>query len=44
VNSFFEQHKPRLGQKIIDQHLERLAVAVAFREREGRNLVATLSS
>ncbi len=42
VNSFFEQHKPRLGQKIIDQHLERLAVAVAFRDREGRNLAATL--
>jgi puromycin-sensitive aminopeptidase len=43
VNAFFEQHKPRLGQKIIEQHLERLAVAVAFRQREGRNLVATLS-
>src|SRR5579863_3431234 len=28
VNAFFEQHKPRLGSKIIDQHLERLAVAV----------------
>src|SRR5713101_813971 len=35
VNAFFEQHKPRLGQKIIEQHLERLAVAVAFRDREG---------
>ena len=43
VNAFFEQHKPRLGQKIIEQHLERLAVAVAFRVREGRNLVNTLS-
>jgi puromycin-sensitive aminopeptidase len=43
VNVFFEQHKPRLGQKIIEQHLERLAVAVAFRDREGRNLTATLS-
>jgi puromycin-sensitive aminopeptidase len=43
VNEFFEQHKPRLGQKIIDQHLERLAVAVAFRNREGRNLATTLS-
>jgi puromycin-sensitive aminopeptidase len=43
VNEFFEQHKPRLGQKIIEQHLERLAVAVAFRAREGRNLPATLS-
>jgi len=43
VNAFFEQHKPRLGQKIIDQHLERLAVAVAFRGREGHNLTTTLS-
>jgi len=43
VNAFFEQHKPRLGQKIIEQHLERLAVAVAFRDREGRDLVNTLS-
>jgi puromycin-sensitive aminopeptidase len=43
VNEFFEQHKPRLGQKIIEQHLERLAVAVAFRAREGRNLAATLA-
>jgi puromycin-sensitive aminopeptidase len=43
VNVFFEQHKPRLGQKIIEQHLERLAVAVAFRDREGRSLSTTLS-
>jgi puromycin-sensitive aminopeptidase len=43
VNEFFEQHKPRLGQKIIEQHLERLAVAVAFRSREGSNLTKTLS-
>ena len=43
VNAFFEQHKPRLGQKIIEQHLERLAVAVAFRDREGQNLTTTLS-
>jgi puromycin-sensitive aminopeptidase len=44
VNAFFEQHKPRLGQKIIEQHLERLAVAVSFREREGHNLGTTLST
>jgi puromycin-sensitive aminopeptidase len=43
VNAFFEQHKPRLGQKIIEQHLERLAVAVSFRQREGRNLEQALS-
>jgi puromycin-sensitive aminopeptidase len=42
VNAFFEQHKPRLGNKIIDQHLERLAVAVEFRKREGKNIGAAL--
>jgi puromycin-sensitive aminopeptidase len=42
VIAFFEQHKPRLGHKIIDQHLERLAVAVEFRKREGAKLEATL--
>lgn len=44
VNNFFEEHKVRLGNKLIDQHLERLAVAVAFRNREGANLEATLRS
>src|SRR5579875_2788190 len=43
VNDFFERHKPRLGHKIIEQHLERLAVAVSFRQREGHNLEQTLS-
>ena len=42
VNAFFEQHKVRLGNKIIEQHLERLAVAVAFRQREGGRLEAAL--
>ena len=42
VNAFFEQHKPRLGAKIIEQHLERLAVAVEFRKREGANLESAL--
>jgi puromycin-sensitive aminopeptidase len=42
VNQFFEAHKPRLGNKIIDQHLERLGVAVAFRNREGGKLAASL--
>ena len=42
VNAFFEQHKVRLGNKIIDQHLERLAVAVAFRRREGATLEKSL--
>jgi puromycin-sensitive aminopeptidase len=42
VNAFFEHHKPRLGHKIIDQHLEKLAVAVAFRNREGAKLSDSL--
>jgi hypothetical protein len=42
VKSFFAQHRVRLGGKLIDQHLERLAVAVNFRRREGSRLAATL--
>jgi puromycin-sensitive aminopeptidase len=42
VNEFFQAHKVRLGGKIIDQHLERLHVAVEFRRREGTDLAATL--
>jgi puromycin-sensitive aminopeptidase len=42
VHEFFQAHKVRIGAKIIDQHLERLRVAVAFRRREGANLGATL--
>ncbi|HTW86883.1 MAG TPA: M1 family metallopeptidase [Candidatus Binataceae bacterium] len=42
VREFFATHRVRLGGKLIDQHLERLAVAVAFREREGARLSAAL--
>jgi hypothetical protein len=42
VKRFFGEHRVRLGGKIIDQHLERLSVAVGFRRREGANLDATL--
>ena len=42
VKSFFQTHRVRLGAKIIDQHMERLSVAVAFRKREGAKLAATL--
>ncbi|MGH7949545.1 MAG: M1 family metallopeptidase, partial [Candidatus Binataceae bacterium] len=42
VRKFFEEHKMRLGGRLIDQHLERLAVAVAFRKREGAQLATTL--
>lgn len=42
VKTFFEAHRVRVGGKLIDQHLERLSVAVALREREGNALAATL--
>ncbi len=44
VEAFFQQHKVRLGGKLIDQHLERLSVAVAFRQREGARLEASLKA
>jgi puromycin-sensitive aminopeptidase len=44
VEEFFHQHKVRLGGKLIDQHLERLSVAVAFRQREGAKLEASLKA
>ena len=43
VEEFFAEHKVRLGGKLIDQHLERLAVAVAFRAREGGKLEQALA-
>jgi puromycin-sensitive aminopeptidase len=43
VEEFFVRHKVRLGGKLIDQHLERLAVAVAFRAREGSKLKQSLA-
>jgi puromycin-sensitive aminopeptidase len=43
VEEFFAQHKMRLGGKLIDQHLERLAVAVQFRQREGGKLAESLA-
>jgi puromycin-sensitive aminopeptidase len=43
VRNFFATHRVRLGGKLIDQHLERLAVAVAFRAREGARLHAVLT-
>ena len=42
VKTFFQAHRVRLGGKLIDQHLERLSVAVALRAREGKTLAATL--
>jgi puromycin-sensitive aminopeptidase len=42
VKNFFQEHRVRLGGKIIDQHLERLAVAANFRRREGAKIASTL--
>ena len=36
VKKFFQEHRVRLGGKIIDQHLERLAIAVNFRRARAR--------
>ncbi|HVN30235.1 MAG TPA: hypothetical protein VMT64_17175, partial [Candidatus Binataceae bacterium] len=44
VKEFFKEHRVRLGGKVIDQHLERLAIAVRFRSREGKNLASTLKA
>ncbi len=44
VRSFFAVHKVKIGEKTIDQHLERLSIAVAFKKREGANLVKDLKS
>jgi puromycin-sensitive aminopeptidase len=43
VKNFFAEHRVRLGGKLIDQHLERLSVAVGFRKREGAKLKQTLA-
>jgi len=44
VREFFAAHRVRFGGKLIDQHLERLAVAVAFRAREGARLRTALGA
>jgi puromycin-sensitive aminopeptidase len=44
VRNFFSAHKVKIGEKTIDQHLERLSVAVAFKKREGANLARDLKS
>jgi puromycin-sensitive aminopeptidase len=44
VREFFATHRMRFGGKLIDQHLERLAIAVAFRSREGNRLRAALGA
>ncbi len=44
VRTFFTARKIDLGGKTLDQYLEQLRVAVAFREREGGTILATLTS
>jgi hypothetical protein len=44
VREFFATHKVKQGGKTIDQHLERLRVAVAFRKREGAGFARLLKS
>jgi puromycin-sensitive aminopeptidase len=44
VRTFFAAHKVKIGEKTINQHLERLSVAVAFRKREGATLARELKS
>ncbi len=42
VRAFFTSRKIDLGGKTLDQYLEQLRIAVAFREREGHTLEAAL--
>jgi puromycin-sensitive aminopeptidase len=44
VRAFFASRKIDLGGKTLEQYLEQLRVAVAFREREGRTIQATLAN
>lgn len=44
VLNFLREHQVKQGGKTIDQHIERLHVAVKFKEREGKNLSSALKS
>ena len=44
MRAFFTAHKIDLGGKTLEQYLEQLRIAVAFREREGRTIRAVLVS
>lgn len=43
VNEFFRTHKVRQGEKTVSQHLEKLRVAVKFKEREADNMNQALA-
>ncbi len=44
VQAFFAEHDVPQGRKTLEQHLERLRVNVALREREGSALATALDS
>lgn len=44
VLNFLKEHPVKQGGKTIDQHIERLNVAVRFKEREGKNLGSALNA
>jgi puromycin-sensitive aminopeptidase len=44
VTEFFATHKVKQAGKIIDQHLERLRIAAAFKHREGDRLARELET
>jgi puromycin-sensitive aminopeptidase len=43
VIEFFKNHKVKQGGKTIDQHLEKLHVAVLFKQREASNIASAIS-
>jgi puromycin-sensitive aminopeptidase len=43
VKRFFASHKVKQGGKAIDQHLEKLRIAVSFKEREDKNFAGALA-
>lgn len=43
ANQFFSVHKVKQGGKAIEQHLEKLRVAVRFKEREAENFMSIFS-
>jgi puromycin-sensitive aminopeptidase len=40
VEAFFKTHRVKQGQKTLDQHLERLQINLAFRQRESASLAS----
>lgn len=44
VRNFFISRNISLGGRTLDQYLEQLRIAVAFREREGNRIQVTLAN